>query len=68
MSTERALAEFERLAKEHCLEPHTDHGITGYTIAKYWFMIGWQAQFNTMCDQIVESKFTWDGISEKIDA
>jgi hypothetical protein len=57
MTNERALAEFDRLAKELpkniAIEPNTDHGITGYTIAKYWFMLGWQAQYEDMCNQYV---------------
>ncbi len=44
--------EFEKYAKEHLLEPSTDDSITSYTIARYWFMLGWDSRHETMRDAI----------------
>lgn len=45
---------FEKYAKEHLLEPSTDDSITSYTIARYWFMLGWDSRHETMRDAIVD--------------
>lgn len=48
MNAEQA---FEKYAKEHLLEPNNEYG-SAYTIARYWFMLGWDSRHETMRDAI----------------
>lgn len=52
--------EFEKYAKEHLLEPNNEFG-SAYTIARYWFMLGWDSRHETMRDRIVGPGSSWEG-------